>query len=70
MWRRHPQHPPLPHRTADHDLGALCSFAGIGCGKLGPLVPAHLELHDLAEPAVGTLLEHDVRARLQLKSVE
>ena len=36
----------------------------------GPLGPGDLEGHDLAEPAVVALLEHDVRARLQLESVQ
>ena len=64
------QHTALALRAADHDLGALRRPAGVGCGELGPLVPAHLEGHDLAEPTLGALLEHDVRAGLQLQSVE
>ena len=60
----------LPLRAADHDLGAALGSVGTGRGEVGPRVPADLEGHDLAEPAVGALLEHDVRARLQQQSVE
>ena len=59
------QHTALPLRAANHDLRAVCPLAGVGRSELGPLVPAHLEGHDLAESALGALLEHDVRAGLQ-----
>ena len=51
----------FPLGAADHDVGRI---------ELGPLVPTHLEGHDLAEPALGAVLEHDVRAGLQPQLVE
>ena len=64
------QHTALALGAADHDLGAVRRAAGVGPCELGPLEPAHPEGHDLAESTLGSLLEHDVRAGLQLQSVE
>ena len=64
------QDPALALGAADHDLGAVRRSAGVGRGEPEPLVPAEPERHDLAEPGLGALLEHDVRARLHSQPVE
>ena len=60
----------FPFRATDHDVGAVRSSIAAGHGELGPLVPAQLEGHDLAESSLEALIEHDVRAGLQPQTVE
>ena len=61
---------PSPSAPRITTWARLCGSTGVGRGEVGSLVPADVEGHDLAEPAVGALLEHDVRAGLQLEAVQ
>jgi len=65
MASRPTEHTAFPLCAADYDLRAERPLAGIRRTEFRPLVPAHLQRHNLAEPALGALLEHDVRAGLQ-----
>ena len=64
------QDPALALGAADHDLRPVCELAAVGRVELEPLLPADAERDDLAEPALGALLERDVRARLQRETVQ